>query len=248
MKIKPGEKILDIGCGTGELTAYSAQLCAPRGIVVGIDPSPYRIDLARKKRIKYCSFQVASSDNLSAFPSNHFDVVYLNYVFHWIADKKSVLKEIFRILKPGGRLGITMGDKQQNSTVFAILMTSIKETMGKIPYGELVTPYYISKEQLLQLANQCGYSVDSLTVEENIHYLNSPTEVIEFFEASDFGNFLGGIPQQTKTKIIHKMKEKLAQISIPGRGIEMKYRTLIFVGHKPKNKSSPRPKLGFKNP
>ncbi|WP_242522725.1 class I SAM-dependent methyltransferase [Candidatus Methylacidiphilum infernorum] len=232
LNIKPKDKVLDIGCGSGELAAYVAQFCSPQGFVLGIDPSPYRIELAQKKRAKNCYFRVASSDQLYFLPSNSFDVVYLNYVLHWIENKRQVFEEIFRLLKPGGRLGISMGDKQQNSKVYSILMKSIHETLGKIPSERLVTPYYISREQLEKTAIQSGFSIDHLYVEENIHYLSSPSKVIEFFEASDFGNFLAGIPQKTKRKIIRKMRENLARLATP-RGIEMKYRTIVFIGHKP---------------
>jgi ubiquinone/menaquinone biosynthesis C-methylase UbiE len=82
LKLKAGEKVLDI-CGSGELTSYAAQLVKPNGFMVDVDPSPYRIQLAKRKIEKNLSFHVAGSDNSSIFSSNFFDVVYhLDYFFH----------------------------------------------------------------------------------------------------------------------------------------------------------------------
>jgi ubiquinone/menaquinone biosynthesis C-methylase UbiE len=237
LKIKAGEQVLDIGCGSGELTAYTAQFVKPKGWVLGIDPSPYRIKLANQKRDKNLSFRIGGSDDLSSLPSNFYDVVYLNYVFHWIFDKKRALEEMFRILKPGGRLGLCTGDKEQHSKNFKILSESIQAVLGSTASKDLVVPYHISKEELHNLVIKSGFVIDSLMVEEKTNYVKSPKEVIEFLEASDFGNFLAGITEEKRQRILSLFKQKLSE-TMTSQGIPMKYRTLILIGHKPKTVSS----------
>src|SRR5215510_10167397 len=76
LAIVPGEKVLDVGSGTGLLAEYVAGLVGPTGSVVGIDPLPLRVALAQHKERANLSFKVGTADDLRDFPAASFDVVY----------------------------------------------------------------------------------------------------------------------------------------------------------------------------
>src|ERR1700755_78585 len=95
---KSGERILDIGCGTGRLGEYVAGLVAPSGEVIGVDPLPLRIDIAGKKNPRFTA-SVDRAEDLSKFRDGSFDAAYSNSVFHWVLDKATALREAFRVLK-----------------------------------------------------------------------------------------------------------------------------------------------------
>jgi len=103
-----GDAILDLGCGTGELSAYLAELVGPEGKVIGVDPDKERIQLARQSHsvIKNLSFVGGSAANLPGIGSESYDIVFSNYVLHWVADKQQAFKNMFASLKCGGRIGI----------------------------------------------------------------------------------------------------------------------------------------------
>ncbi len=106
-EIKEGECVLDIGCGSGVDTMIAAKMVGPTGRVVGIDMSSEMVDRARQNlnltNLENVSFQESSAENLP-FPAQDFDVVISSGVFNLIPDKLKALKEVFRIMKPGGRL------------------------------------------------------------------------------------------------------------------------------------------------
>jgi len=105
LNAKPGERILDVGCGTGQLTADIAQFGAE---VVGIDFSPEMIQTARSN-FPQLVFEVADA---AAMPySNEFDVVISNAALHWVRDQRGAVASIARALKPGGRLVMEMGGR-----------------------------------------------------------------------------------------------------------------------------------------
>jgi demethylmenaquinone methyltransferase/2-methoxy-6-polyprenyl-1,4-benzoquinol methylase/phosphoethanolamine N-methyltransferase len=105
--IQPGDSVLDVGCGTGEVT-LPAKRRAKHGRVYGIDPAPEMIAVARKKAAHKgleVDFRVAVIEALP-FPDSSIDVVTSSLMMHHLPDDLKVrgLAEIYRVLKPGGRL------------------------------------------------------------------------------------------------------------------------------------------------
>ncbi len=105
--IRPGEAILDLGCGAGFDAFIAAQFVGPTGRVAGIDLSPEMIAVAeaglREAKFPQVEFQVAQVEVLP-FPDASFDVALSNGVLNLIPDKPRALGEVFRVLRPGGRL------------------------------------------------------------------------------------------------------------------------------------------------
>ena len=110
--LQAGNAVLDLGCGTGELSAYLAELVGPEGQVIGVDPDKQRIELARQSHneIKNLSFVEGSSSNFLEMGSNAYDVLFCNAALHWMPDKQQVFKNMFESLKVGGKIAINYLD------------------------------------------------------------------------------------------------------------------------------------------
>jgi trans-aconitate methyltransferase len=98
---RPGELILDLGCGDGALTA---KIAAAGAVVKGIDSSESMVTAARALGI---DAQVASADTLDF--DHEFDAVFSNAALHWMRNQDTVLAGVHRALKPGGRFVAEMG-------------------------------------------------------------------------------------------------------------------------------------------
>ena len=94
----PAQAILDLGCGTGTLTA---QLAARGSRVVGVDSARTMVERAK---VQYPELAFQMCDALSLPFEGEFDVVFSNAVFHWIADHDTLLENVRKALKPGGQL------------------------------------------------------------------------------------------------------------------------------------------------
>lgn len=108
--IQPGERVLDVGCGTGTLALAARRLAGDTGYVAGIDPSAEQIARARAKAARRrlpVAFEIAVIERLP-FSDRSFDVVLSTLMMHHLPAslKRQGLAEIARVLKPGGRLVI----------------------------------------------------------------------------------------------------------------------------------------------
>jgi len=106
--LKPGESILDVGCGTGGVTIPAKLRVGKTGEAAGIDPAPEMIATARRKASRAgleIDFRVGVIESLP-FPDETFDAVTSSLMMHHLPEHVQVkgLAEIKRVLKPGGRL------------------------------------------------------------------------------------------------------------------------------------------------
>jgi ubiquinone/menaquinone biosynthesis C-methylase UbiE len=105
--VHPGQRVLDVGCGTGYFARLLTQAVGPDGLVVGVDASPEMISYASRRAgpARNCQFYVGTAESLG-FPAEHFDVVVSSLFIHHLPEDLQVtaLREMRRVLRPGGTL------------------------------------------------------------------------------------------------------------------------------------------------
>lgn len=116
----PGERILDLGCGPGQLTARIAEAGAH---VVGIDSSPDMIGQARQN---YPSLEFKLADATQFEFAEPLDAVFSNAVLHWIPEADAVVRNIAAALKPGGRFVAEFGGKRNVQALLAAARTVLQ--------------------------------------------------------------------------------------------------------------------------
>ena len=118
---KEGERILDVGCGTGQLTAEIANAGAD---VIGIDASPEMIQAARKNFPKL-RFEVCDATTMGF--DQEFDAVFSNAALHWVLDQENAVACISRALQPGGRFVFEMGGRGNILEIWNAGMQALRE-------------------------------------------------------------------------------------------------------------------------
>ena len=117
---QPGELILDVGCGSGELTQQLAQAGAT---VVGIDASPEMVALARQQ---FPALDVRLADATTLDLPERFDAVFSNAALHWMPEATAVAQRLYQHLKPGGRLVAELGGRGNVAQLIAATLHQLR--------------------------------------------------------------------------------------------------------------------------
>lgn len=136
-EVEPGDAVLDVCCGTGDLAFELARRIAPGGHVVGCDFSEQMLDLAREKaadRAAPVRFEWADALDLP-YDESRFDAVTVGFGVRNFADREKGLREMARVLKPGGRLVIlefTEPRRPPFSTFYSLWFDRIVPVLGRL--------------------------------------------------------------------------------------------------------------------
>jgi ubiquinone/menaquinone biosynthesis C-methylase UbiE len=121
--VREGDRVLDVACGTGALSLAAAGIVGPSGSVVGLDANPEMLAVARRKPVQI-EWLEGMAEALP-LPESSFDAVVSQFGFMFFEDKPQALREMVRVLKPGGRLAVAVCDAVANSPgygAFALLL------------------------------------------------------------------------------------------------------------------------------
>ena len=201
---KQGQKILDLGCGTGDL----AQKLYNLGVnIAGIDKSENMVTQARSK---YPNIKFMVQDATELDYHNEFDAVFSNATLHWVKPPIQALRCIFKSLKQGGRFVAEFGGKGNVQTITDEIIKQIKEA-GFEFNKEQFPWFYPSIAEYSSLMEETGFRVTFAQHFDRPTHLEGDTGLKNWIDM--FGDQLfDGIPENRKNDIITNVENNLKEI------------------------------------
>jgi trans-aconitate 2-methyltransferase len=199
---QPGEAILDLGCGTGHLTA---QLAAAGASVVGIDSSTEMIAAARRS---YADIRFEIADALQLTYDQRFHAMFSNAALHWIKDAERVVQGIYHALKPGGRFVAEFGGK---GNVQAILV-ALRNALQAVGCGLVESPWFFpSVGEYASLLERIGLEVTFARLFDRPTPMEGPDGIRHWVEM--FGaHFLSRVPKERREPFFQHVEKELLPV------------------------------------
>lgn len=143
LNLQGNERVLDVGCGDGKITAEMANLL-PYGFVVGIDSSAAMIELAQTRypADQFPNLQFLQADARQLMFQNEFTVVFSNAALHWVPDHLSVLRGISQSLQRGGKILLQMGGRGNASGIVQVVEEITQSNQWREYFINVAFPYF----------------------------------------------------------------------------------------------------------
>ena len=142
--VRPGDDVLDVGCGTGVLARHAAQRLAGVGNVTGLDPNPGMLEVARRapERITW----VAGVAEALPFADEAFDRVLSQFVLMFVTDTEQAVHQLRRVTRAHGTVGVATWCQVEESPGYAAMIDLLDEVIGSSAAAALRAPFALGTE------------------------------------------------------------------------------------------------------
>jgi trans-aconitate 2-methyltransferase len=213
---KGNERILDLGCGDGVLTAQLAEL-VPEGWVLGIDASQSMIEVAQKQKKNNLAFRLLDINSLDF--REEFDLVFSNATLHWVKDHNRLLNNVYISLRKGGEARFNFG--AEGNCIYFIKV--IREAMESPDYsGYFKTfewPWYMPPiKEYEQLVRRFAFREIKVWGEVADRHFPDQASLIKWVDQPSLVPFLESVTGSDKKKFRDYVVEKMVQETLQPDG------------------------------
>lgn len=217
----PGEVILDLGCGTGDLT-NEISLSGAR--VVGVDSSAEMIEKAKSKFPSLEFYQMDARELKFDYP---FDAIFSNAVLHWIREKEVVIRQMYSLLKDGGRIVVEFGGKGNVGQMLKVLRDTLANR-GYTANASIDLWYYPSVGEYSTELERQNFRVIHTEHFDRITPLKGDNGMKDWF-VMFAGSFFAGIGETERAEILNEVQRKLAPTHLKDGVWQADYKRLRVV-------------------
>jgi len=148
LELAPGMRVADVACGTGVLTLAAAEAVGPTGAALGIDLNPGMLAVARRKAPAIEWIEAPAED--LPIESASCDAVVSQFGLMFFGDRRAALREMWRVLRPGGDLAVAVWDSLERNPGYAAATRLLDRTFGREVGDQLRAPYALGDADALR--------------------------------------------------------------------------------------------------
>lgn len=227
IRSRPDLEVVDLGCGTGELTARLQQHL-PGSRVLGIDSSRQMLRRAQSHANLYLGFV---QDDLASV-SGSWDLIFSHAALQWVDDHASLLPHLWTCLRPGGQIALQMPSNHAHTT-----HRLIQALASEAPYADALMGWQrqspvLGIEHYAALLYQLGG--EEITVFEKVypHLLAESGELLEWVKGTALVPYLERLPEHLREEFLNRYRERI-DAAFPGKPVFYPFKRTLISAHKP---------------
>jgi SAM-dependent methyltransferase len=233
--LRDGERVVDIGCGTGAAARLAAEKVGSSGRVAGVDVNAGMIDVAKSAapvRGAVIDWLENSAYQLP-FTEGEFDVALCAQTLQFLEDRPRALAEIHRILAPGGRVAVSLWCDIRRSPYFHVLVEAVTKHIGAETATGLRAAFGLSDSKvILTLLTGAGFRDVKASVKELHLELPKPEDFVpQHVSATPMSTGFVAASEEARRAVVHEVSEELAAYRT-GQGIRVPFATHLVMGIK----------------
>jgi len=230
--IQPGERVLDVACGTGIVTRLAAQKTGPSGSVTGLDINPGMLEVAHSvvSTDVPVDWHEAGAEKMP-LPDENYDVVLCQAGLQFVEDKPAALREMYRVLAEPGRVYINMPGKE--GELFAIFHQELENHISPEAAGAARKVFSLNDlEELRQLMENAAFKNIEVTTREKTFKLPPPKDFLwQYIHCTPLGAVVAETGEEQQLALERDIVQKWQKFEQNG-GMNYRQQVLTATGDK----------------
>jgi trans-aconitate 2-methyltransferase len=208
VRARPGLRVVDLGCGTGELTRKLHDHLYARE-TVGVDSSEAMLAKAQAHAGGGLRFEKGDIAAFADVPGDPWDLLFSNAAFHWVPGHDELLAKLTRALAPGGQIAIQVPAAHDHPSHLAAAEVAREEPFAKALQGYVRYAPVLLPEQYAHLVDALGYREQQVRLQVYAHHLESRDQVVEWMKGSLLTDYEKRLSPELFARFLARYREVL---------------------------------------
>jgi trans-aconitate 2-methyltransferase len=225
----PGGRVVDLGCGSGELTAQLHRLLAA-GETLGLDSSPAMLERAAALAADGLRFELR---DIAGFRGGGWDVVFSNAALHWLPDHEALFGRLVAALAGGGQLAVQMPANHDHPTHLVAAEVAGEEPFGSALGGYRRTSPVQAPEWYATLLDRLGLVEQHVRLQVYLHHLAGREEVVEWVRGTLLTDYAARLPPELFERFLAGYRARLLPLLEDTSPYRYPFKRLLLWGRVP---------------
>jgi trans-aconitate 2-methyltransferase len=227
---RPGMRVTDLGCGTGELTRDLHHQLQARD-TLGIDRSPAMLARSAEFATDGLRFEIG---DIAAFTADRtYDLVFSNAALHWIPEPESVLARLTAALADGGQLAVQVPANHDHPSHTIAAEVADEEPFRTALGGHVHRAFVLPPERYAVLLHDLGFTAQHVRLQVYVHLLASRADVVEWVKGTLLTDVAGRLPADLYERFLARYRERLMPALADTRPHVYPFKRILLWGRRP---------------
>jgi trans-aconitate 2-methyltransferase len=219
-------RVVDLGCGTGELTAEAHKRLKARS-TLGIDSSPAMLEKAAPLAGEGLSFALGDIARFEA-PPGGFDLVLSNAALHWLPDHPALLARIADCVAPGGQLAVQVPANQTHASHRIANELAREEPFASAMQGYVRHRSVLTPVEYALLLRRLGFGEQEVRLQVYVHELSEPADIVEWCRGTLLTDYEKRLPSDLWPRFLDEYRERVVAAIPDERPYPYTYQRILF--------------------